>query len=87
MLPRWDGIGQVMSSVWFPPDMMLRIEAKQFSLGFIRPVESLELSQRDQGPSSPIAQFGRAAVLVIPNFFHLGIMEATVLLGTFKQQN
>ena len=27
MLHRWDGIGQVMSDVWFPPDMTLRIEA------------------------------------------------------------
>ena len=37
---------------------------------------------------SPIAQFGLAAnserVFVIPNFFHLRMMEATVFLGTFK---
>ena len=33
----WNGIGQVMSDAWFPPDMALRIEAKQFNLGFIRP--------------------------------------------------
>ena len=41
----------------------------------------------DQGPSPPIAQFGRAAtlgrVLVVPNFFHLR-MEPTVFLGTFN---
>lgn len=36
MLHHWDGIGQMLSSAWFPPDMMLRIEAKQFNLGFIR---------------------------------------------------
>ena len=27
MLHRWAGIGEVMSSVWFPPDMTLRVEA------------------------------------------------------------
>jgi hypothetical protein len=32
MLHRKDGIGQVMSSAWFPPDVML-----EFNLGFIRP--------------------------------------------------
>ena len=32
----------------FPPDVMLGIQAKEFNLGFIR-------------PSTPIAQFGRAA--------------------------
>ena len=31
MLHHWDSIGQVMNSAWFPPDMMLRIEAKQFN--------------------------------------------------------
>ena len=58
---------------------------------------SLELSQSDhqvlghlsyQGPSPPIAQFAGwpalGRVLVVPNFFHLRIMEATVLLGTFN---
>jgi hypothetical protein len=39
-------------------------------------------------PSPPIAQFGRAAssqrFLVVPNFFHLRMMEATVFLGTFN---
>ena len=30
-----DGIGQVMSSARFPPEITLRIEAKQFNLGFI----------------------------------------------------
>ena len=29
MLHRWDGTGPVMSGAWFPPDMTLRIEAKQ----------------------------------------------------------
>ena len=32
-----DSLVQVMSGAWFPPDMKLRIEAKQFNLGFIRP--------------------------------------------------
>ena len=41
----------------------------------------------DYGPSLPIAQFDRAACsrdLLVPNFFHLKMMEATVLLGTFN---
>ena len=37
MLHRRDGIGQVMSGAWFPPDVMLGIQAKEFNLGFIRP--------------------------------------------------
>jgi len=32
-----DVIGQVMSSAWFPPDMTLGIQAKEFNLYFIRP--------------------------------------------------
>ena len=32
-----DGIDQVMSGTWFPPDMMLGIQAKEFNLCFIRP--------------------------------------------------
>ena len=37
MLLRWDGIGQVMSGAWFPPDVMIGIEAKELNLGLIRP--------------------------------------------------
>ncbi len=61
------------------------------------PNASLELSHSDlwvllylshQGSSPPIAQFGRRSalgrVLVVPNVFHLRIMEATVLLGTLS---
>ncbi len=61
------------------------------------PNASLELSHSDlwvllylshQGSSPPIAQLaGRPAlgrVLVVPNVFHLRIMEATVLLGTLS---
>ncbi len=52
----------------------------QWSLG-----SSLPLSP---GSSPPIAQFGRTPalgrVLVVPNVFHLRIMEATVLLGTLS---
>ena len=33
----WDCIGQVMSSAWFSPDIPLRINAKKFNLGLIRP--------------------------------------------------
>ncbi len=36
MLQCWDAIVQVMSGAWFPPDMMLRMEAIQFNC-FIRP--------------------------------------------------
>ena len=39
----------------------------------------------NQGPSPPIAQFGRAGrALVVPNIYHLRMMEATVFLGTFN---
>ena len=41
----------------------------------------------DQGRSPQNAQFGRVAssrVLVVPNFLHLRMMEATVFLGTFN---
>jgi hypothetical protein len=57
---------------------------------------SLELCQSDhrvlgqlpdQGPSPRLLSLaGRPAlgrVLVVPNFFHLRVMEATVFLGTF----
>ena len=33
----WDCIGQVMSSAWFSPYIPLRINAKKFNLGLIRP--------------------------------------------------
>ena len=32
-----EGIGQVMTSAWFLPDVTLGIQAKEFNLGFIRP--------------------------------------------------
>ena len=42
----------------------------------------------DQGPSPLIAQLARwpalGRVLVLPHFFHLRMMEATVLLGTLN---
>ena len=37
MLHCGDGIGQVMSGAWFPQDMTLGIQAKEFNLCFIRP--------------------------------------------------
>ncbi|KAK3560684.1 hypothetical protein QTP86_014540 [Hemibagrus guttatus] len=37
MLHCRDGIDQVMSGAWFPPDMTLVIQAKEFSLCFLRP--------------------------------------------------
>jgi hypothetical protein len=37
---RREGIGQVMSSAWFPPDVTLDI---QFNLGFIRPENLVSL--------------------------------------------
>ena len=37
ILHHLDGIGQVMSDAWFPPEMMLRIEVKLFNFGFNRP--------------------------------------------------
>ena len=42
----------------------------------------------DQGPSPPIAQFAGqpnpGRVLVVPNFFHLRMMQATVFFWTFN---
>ncbi len=37
MLHCWDCIGQAMSSAWFSPHIPLRIKAKKFYLGLIRP--------------------------------------------------
>ena len=37
MLHRRDGIGQVISGAWFPPDVTLGIQPKEFNLGFVRP--------------------------------------------------
>ncbi len=37
MLHCWDCIGQVMSGAWFSPHIPLRIKAKKFYLGLIRP--------------------------------------------------
>lgn len=37
MLQFRDGIGQVVSGVWFPPDVILGIQTKELKLGFIRP--------------------------------------------------
>nr|XP_020466496.1 chloride channel protein 1 [Monopterus albus] len=37
MLHCRDGIDQVVSGAWFPPDMMLGIQAREFDLCFIRP--------------------------------------------------
>ncbi len=37
MLHCWDCIGQMMSSAWFSPHIPLRIKAKKFYLGLIRP--------------------------------------------------
>ncbi len=37
MLHCWDCFGQVMSSAWFSPHIPLRIKAKKFYLGLIRP--------------------------------------------------
>ena len=37
MLHYRDGIGQMRSGAWFPPDMTLGIQAKEFNLCFICP--------------------------------------------------
>lgn len=37
MLHYWDDIVQMMSDAWLPPDFKLRIEGKQFNLGFFLP--------------------------------------------------
>ena len=46
MLYRRDGIGQVMSGAWFPPDVMLGIQAKEFKLYLIRPENLLSCDLR-----------------------------------------
>ena len=46
MFQCWDGIGQVISGARFPPDVTIKIEAKQFSLGFIRPENLVSHSLR-----------------------------------------
>ena len=46
MLHCRDGIGQVMSGAWFPPDMTLGIQAKEFNLCFIRPNTFVSLGLR-----------------------------------------
>ena len=51
MLHRRDGIGQVMSGDWFPPDVTLDIQAKVFNLDFIR-TENLAFHGR-----SPLGAF------------------------------
>ena len=147
MLHRWDGTGQVISDGWFLTDMLLRIEAKQFNLGFISPEKvcfSLEsfrcffvnskrpfmclswgeayvwplcvavmvvllevspISTQDLRSSARVtigflspflprpflldcsvwpARPALGRVLVVPNFFHLRIMVATVRFGTFN---
>jgi hypothetical protein len=65
MLHSRDGIGQVMSSAWFPPDVTLGIQAKEFNLGLIslfcvlfqitsnqfnlKQVDSNQVTERSQG--------------------------------------
>src|SRR4029434_3841609 len=55
----WDCIGQVMSSAWFSPHIPLRINAKLFNLGFIRPENLVYHSLR---PSFPVFHRGEASV-------------------------
>jgi len=142
------GSGQVMSGAWFPPDMTLCIQAKEFNLCFIRPENfvshGLRVLQVPFGlllrsgfrlatlpyrpdwwsaaeivvllEGSPLSTeqcwstvrvtirflvtsltkallprllrlAGRPAlgrVLVVAHFFHLWMIEATVLIGTFN---
>ena len=104
-----------MSSAWFSPHIPLRINAKKFNLGLIRPENLISHSlgvlhvffgklsmgfhmscTEERLPSGHSAikallrllslagRPGIGRVLVIPNFFHLRIMEATVLLGTLS---
>jgi len=46
MLHCRDGIRQVMTSAWFPPDITLCIQAKEFNLCFIRPENLISHSLR-----------------------------------------
>ena len=48
------------------------------------PISTEELCQSDHWVLGHLPEFGRTLgiVLVVPNFFHLRMMEATVFLGT-----
>ncbi|KAK3506956.1 hypothetical protein QTP70_033148, partial [Hemibagrus guttatus] len=60
-----DGIGQVMSGAWFPPDMTLVIQAKEFNLCYIRPenfvshgLRVLQVPFGKLQPSQTLQQYG-----------------------------
>ena len=154
MLHCRDGIGQVMSGAWFPPDMTLGIQAKEFNLCFNRPenfvshglrVLQVDFGKLQAGCHVPFTEWllsghstmqviggelqrwlsfwkvllssqlhwssvrvtigflvnsltkallprslslagwpALGRVLVVPDFFHWWMMEATVLIGTFN---
>ena len=78
MLHCMDGISQVMSGSWFPPDVTLGIQGKKLNLVFfIRPENLPQLLSLAGRP-------GLGSFLVVPNFFHLRIRVSTVLFGTCK---
>ncbi len=61
MLHCWDCIGQVMSSAWFSPHILLRIKAKKFYLGLIRP-ENLICTILESCGLSCVLHWGEASV-------------------------
>ncbi|KAK3550941.1 hypothetical protein QTP70_010125 [Hemibagrus guttatus] len=71
MLHCRDGIGQVMSGAWFPPDMTFAIQAKEFNLCFIRPENFVSYGLR---------------VLQVP-FGELQFADDTTVVGLFSKND
>ena len=71
----------MMRVAWFPSDVTLGIQAKDFDLGFIKPENLVSHGLRVLSLTERPAQRGD---LVVPNLFHLRMMEATVFLRTFN---
>ena len=76
MLHLRDGIGQVMSGAWFPPEVTVRVTIRLLVTSLTKALlpRLLSLARRPA--------LGR--VLVVPNLFHLRMMGPTVFLGTFN---
>lgn len=67
MLYCLDNGGQVTSNAWIPPDMIFRIEARQFDLGFIRPENPVSLCESPLGKPSQNRCFHLATLPYIPH--------------------
>lgn len=83
----WVGTGHVMRRDWFPPDLMFRTEAKQFSLGFIRPdtLSSLPVLLYKLGTAFMCSSLHRSAELcingVLPEVSSISAGDYRVTIG------